>query len=359
MIKFLVYLAIVLFIIAATQLIKVFELATVLKGGDNSQKANEKDNRLQGRLFLLFLIAFYAFVIWECWEYKDMLLPESASAHGKNIDFILNINFIIIFIVFFVVNAFLFWMAFRYYSTKESKATFYPHNNMLELVWTIIPSIVLALIIVLGLTAWNDIMMKPIDPKNSINIELYAKQFDWTARYGGKDNTLGKAHYRLIDDGANNSLGLDTTDAANFDDIIVKNEFHIPKGKEINFTFRSRDVIHSAYFPHFRAQMNCVPGMTTSFHFLPEITTAEMRQKTGKPDFDYILLCNKICGASHYNMQMKIVVDTPEDYQKWLATQTAFRQPATPTSPATADNTNQKTEKETETAASTDKAASH
>jgi cytochrome c oxidase subunit 2 len=78
--------------------------------------------------------------------------------------------------------------------------------------------------------------------------------------------------------------------------------------------------------PHFRAQMNCVPGMKTEFHFTPTITTAEMREKTKNPDFDYVLLCNKICGATHWNMQMKIIVDSPEDYAKWLAEQKTFKE---------------------------------
>ncbi|MCK6650439.1 MAG: cytochrome c oxidase subunit II, partial [Bacteroidia bacterium] len=103
------------------------------------------------------------------------------------------------------------------------------------------------------------------------------------------------------------------------DDIIVKNELHLPVNKEVEFKFNSRDVIHSAYFPHFRAQMNCVPGMTTMFHFTPTITTEEMRAKTGNDKFDYILLCNKICGNSHYNMQMTIIVETEEQYNKWLS----------------------------------------
>ena len=109
---------------------------------------------------------------------------------------------------------------------------------------------------------------------------------------------------------------------------------------------RSQDVLHSAYMPHFRAQMNCVPGMVTEFAFTPIYTTNEMRDmpfmqekvaninaiRTKKSvdlvanggtaldpyTFDYLLLCNKICGASHYNMQMKIVVDTPQEFKKWL-----------------------------------------
>jgi cytochrome c oxidase subunit 2 len=112
--------------------------------------------------------------------------------------------------------------------------------------------------------------------------------------------------------------------AAGNDDVLVKNEFYIPVNRSVNFTFRSRDVIHSAYMPHFRAQMNCVPGMTTSFNFLPTITTAEMRQKTGSDEFEYYLLCNKICGAAHYNMKMVIKVVSEEEYNNWISEQKTF-----------------------------------
>ena len=92
--------------------------------------------------------------------------------------------------------------------------------------------------------------------------------------------------------------------------------------------------------PHFRAQMNCVPGMVTEFGFTPKYTTEEMRMQSEVVDktreinkirkakgeeetyeFDYLLLCNKICGASHYNMQMKITVVEQEEYDKWIAQQ--------------------------------------
>jgi cytochrome c oxidase subunit 2 len=208
------------------------------------------------------------------------------------------------------------------------------------MIWTIVPAVVLAFIIIFGLKYWNEITDRSNDP-NKITIELYAKQFDWTARYAGFDKTLGSTDYRQIDGG--NVVGMDTLDPAGNDDIIVKNEFHIPVNKEIEFKMRSRDVIHSAYMPHFRAQMNCVPGMVTEFKFTPSKTTAEMRkdpyviqlmkginevrEKRGEEpvEFDYILLCNKICGASHYNMQMTIIVESEKDYKDWLLTQPRFK----------------------------------
>jgi cytochrome c oxidase subunit 2 len=150
---------------------------------------------------------------------------------------------------------------------------------------------------------------------------------------------LGNTNYKLITD--QNPLALDTTDTHGFDDKLVKGEFHIPVGKRVLFKFRSRDVIHSAYMPHFRAQMNCVPGMETQFHFVPTITTAEMRTKLGKPEFDYVLVCNKICGEVHYNMQMKIVVESESQYNQWLASQAAFKgQPEATPAASTAESSN-------------------
>ena len=104
------------------------------------------------------------------------------------------------------------------------------------------------------------------------------------------------------------------------DDIMTK-ELHLPVGKQVLLQFRSQDVIHSAYLPHFRVQMNCVPGTTTQFAFTPTITTKEMKKELDDDSFEYVMLCNKICGAAHYNMQMKVVVETEEEYNEWLESQ--------------------------------------
>ena len=108
------------------------------------------------------------------------------------------------------------------------------------------------------------------------------------------------------------------------DDQVVKGEFHLPVGREVEFVFRSRDVIHSAYMPHFRAQMNTVPGVPTRFKMTPTITTDSMRMVLENPDFDYVLLCNKVCGAAHFNMQMKVVIESQESYDAWISEQGEF-----------------------------------
>jgi cytochrome c oxidase subunit 2 len=337
MIKFLVYVAIILTVLAIGYLVRVFELASSLKG-KKTEEITEKDNRLMSRLMLLFLFCFFAFVLWNLKSYVPRMLPVAASEHGSTLDWLFNFNMAILFFVFAITHILLFYFAYKYYGRKDNVATYLAHDNKLEMIWTVIPAIVLAVIIIFGLKSWNKITSTAA--ADATIVEIYGKQFDWTARYAGVDNKLGEANYKLIS--ADNELGLDSTSQEGMDDIVVKNEIHLPVGKEIEFKFRSRDVIHSAFFPHFRAQMNVVPGMVTMFHFTPTITTDSMRRnpevigqyrdinkirvKRGdKPaEFDYVLLCNKICGNSHYNMQMTVVIDTEEDYKKWLATKKTF-----------------------------------
>ncbi|MBI2269152.1 MAG: cytochrome c oxidase subunit II [Bacteroidetes bacterium] len=337
MIKLLVYVAIVLLIITIAQLVRVFELAAELKGSKNNE-VTYKDHRNQGRMMFGFLFLFMAFCLWQCVKYKDSILPESASVHGVDLDWLMWFNMSFIGIVFVILNILLFYFTYKYYSRPDQQATYYPHNNKLELIWTIVPAAALAVIIILGIKMWNTITEPAAN--DAIIIELYAKQFDWSARYAGKDNQLGHSSYKNI--GGANALGMDTLDAKGMDDIIVRNELHIPLGKQVEFKINSRDVIHSAFMPHFRIQMNAVPGMVTSMHMTPSITTEEMRKRPEVIDqmkrinnlrakngldpyeFNYILLCNKICGASHYNMQMNVVVDTPDQYEIWLAKQKPF-----------------------------------
>jgi cytochrome c oxidase subunit II len=341
MTSILVILILILLSVAIWQLVKIFDL-TQIGFSDNSQVASEKDNNVNGYLMFAFLGFIYVFTLYSMFKWGHFVLGTPASEHGPEIDTLMNISLIIIFIVQTITQALLHYFSFKYRGKKESKAVFFADNDKLEFVWTFIPVIVLTVLILYGLFAWNSIMF--VDEEEDVMVvELYAKQFGWEARYAGKDNVLGKANVRYIE--GINTLGVDVNDPNAQDDIVV-NELHLPKGKKVLFKIRSQDVLHSAYMPHFRAQMNCVPGMVTQFAFVPTVTTAEMRQdpaiqekvtninkirakksealaaKGEEPldpyTFDYLLLCNKICGASHYNMQMKIVVDTPEEFKLWL-----------------------------------------
>jgi cytochrome c oxidase subunit 2 len=333
--SFLVLLAIVLLIVAGHQLLRIIELSRGLKKTREWQ-LTDSDNSMMGKAMLIFMILFFLFFFWQIARWYDRSLPPAASEHGVKVDALWDANIYLITVIFLLTNFFLFWFAYKYRGNSANKAVYYPHNNKLEMVWTVIPAVALAFIIIFGLKYWNEIMEDATDP-NRVIVELYGKQFDWTARYTGKDGKLGTTDFRQIS--GSNSVGLDTTDLTGKDDILARNEFHIPVGREIELQIRSRDVIHSVYLPHFRAQMNAVPGMITYFKFKPTKTTAEMRKDpyvikmmaginkqraldgNDPVEFDYLLLCNKICGVSHFNMQMNVVVDTEADYNAWISKQ--------------------------------------
>jgi cytochrome c oxidase subunit 2 len=342
-------LSIVIFVtIAIWQMVKIFDLSQV--GTNNNQIATDKDNKVNGYLMMAFLVFIYAITIFSVVKWGDLpLLSNSASEHGPTIDKLLIASLIIIFIVQTVTQFLLHYFAYKYRGEKGKKALFYADNNTLEAVWTIIPVIVLAGLIISGLFAWTNIMNPDFEDEDPIVVELYAQQFNWKARYAGTDNVLGEANVRLIDIDRANILGVDENDPYAQDDVIVT-ELHLPVNRPVIFKMRSQDVLHSAYMPHFRAQMNCVPGMVTQFAFTPTITTQEMRENPDiqdkvarinqirldnqeevlergqelRYDFDYLLLCNKICGKSHYNMQMKIIVETQDEFDEWMAQQTVF-----------------------------------
>ena len=375
--KLLLILVIILAVIGIAQIAKVYQLSMNI-GNKREEDISPTANRINGNLLIIFMVALFAFFIWELIAYQDILLPVAASEHGVELDMLMNFNWLILFIVFFGVNFLLFYFAKKYSYDPNRKALYLAHNNKLELVWTVIPSIVLAIVIIYGLRTWNEITNFD-GGEDSLVVELYARQFDWTARYPGDDDVLGDFNFTLTT--GQNPLGVITNEniperiaelekeiaknedlMANTilpdkqmkmlkektgmrrrqmakivaykesgrdfshadDDIVVRGEFHIPIGKEVRFSIRAGDVIHSMYMPHFRAQMNAVPGMTTYFKFTPTITTDSMRTILDDPEFHYVLLCNKVCGSAHYNMQMNIVVDTEEDYDKWVVNQKTF-----------------------------------
>ena len=337
---FLIIVVAILGIIALAQIVRVFELSSDLKkGGEDSNDVNDKDNNIQGILLGIFGVLLVGSFIAMLIVYDKVLLPKSASEHGVEIDSLMWISMAVIIVVFFITQPILFGFSFRFRGSKNRKATYMEHNNKLEFIWTIVPAVVLAGLIIYGLTTWSDVMNPVNEDEEPMVIEVYAQQFKWTARYAGEDNSLGYANVRLIE--GTNALGVDPDDVNSLDDIVV-NEMHLPVGKPVLLKFRSQDVIHSAYLPHFRVQMNCVPGTPTQFQFTPSVTTAEMRQEAdviakverineiraekGEDayEYDYFLLCNKICGSAHYNMQLKIVVESQEEYEQWLSEQKTF-----------------------------------
>jgi cytochrome c oxidase subunit II len=340
MMTLLITAVVILAVIAIVQIVRIFEVSssmTETKEEDN--RPSHKENDIFGKAMMFMGFVFVIFTIWSVFKWGKHILPVSGSEHGVETDTLMWITMAVIGFVFLITQPLLFWFVYKFRGLKGRKATYMEHDNKLELLWTSVPTIVLAVIITYGIITWSNIM-NPEFEEEPIVVELYAKQFSWQARIAGDDNILGYANVRMIE--GSNTLGIDPNDINGLDDIVVSNELHLPVNKPVLFKFRAQDVIHSAYIPHLRLQMNCVPGAVTQFGFTASKTTEEMRrdkkviqqiseinelrESMGEDpyEFDYILLCNKICGAAHYNMQMKIVIESEADYNNWLKEQTTF-----------------------------------
>jgi len=299
------------------QIAKASEYVNVLKG---EKKSREQSNRINAFMMLAFLIigligAYY------CNKHlypKTLFAQGSASEEGIMIDRMFMITTAITGFVFLLTQVALFWFSFKYQEKEGRKAFYIPHNNKLEVIWTVIPAIALTVLVVFGLKHWFKITGDP--PKDAMVVEVTGKQFGWIFRYPGADGELGKKHYTMIDDASGNSLGQDWADTKNNDDVMPI-AMYLVKGKPVKLVIGSRDVIHDVGLPHFRLKMDAVPGIPTTLWFTPRFTTKEMRERTKNPEFQYELVCDQLCGSSHYAMKGVIEVVTQEEYDAWLAKQ--------------------------------------
>ncbi len=308
-----VILAIVVGIVG--KILRVYDLTAQMQG-----KKPINWNNIMGVICIVFLLAGLYGSYWEFTEQGTMSLPEAASIHGVKLDNMFTVTFVITVIVFFLTQICLFWFLFKYRGSDKRKAYFYPHNNTIEKIWTIIPAIVLTVLVITGFFTWTAVT-NTTEVKGDINIDLTGHQFAWEIRYPGKDGKLGTKDYKLTT--GTNKIGLDFKDKSSFDDQVA-DTIVLPVHHSIRLNILAQDVIHSVYMPHFRVQINAVPGLPTYFRFTPTYTTEEMRAKVGDQKFEYLLYCNKICGGGHYNMQRVVRVVSDADYQAWVANQKPY-----------------------------------
>ncbi|HEX8549616.1 MAG TPA: cytochrome c oxidase subunit II [Cytophagaceae bacterium] len=309
--------AAVLILVILLLIFRIQTLLGVMKGSSNKQVGTS--NKINALMFVIFLAVGLVAFFWYSSVARDSYLPTAVSDHGIRVDRMFWVTMAILVFAFIVTNIFLFWFAYKYQHKEGRKAYFYPDNHKLEIIWTVIPAIVMAILVYYGWKEWSLITQK--EPEGSEVIEVMGKQFAWQVRYPGKDGELGKYDFRLID--ATNEFGMDFTDKASIDDF-TPSELHVPKGKPVLLRIRARDVLHSVFMPHFRLKMDAVPGMPTKFWFVPNKTTQEMRDELGNPNFNYELACTEICGRGHFAMRFIVVVDEPEEYEAWSKSQKSF-----------------------------------
>ncbi|MBA3674205.1 MAG: cytochrome c oxidase subunit II [Chitinophagaceae bacterium] len=312
---FLVAIVLMIFLLIF-QIAKASEYVSVLKGEEKSRK---QTNRINGFLLVAFL--FLGLIgAWWCNHlyYGKTLFPQgAASLEGENIDTMMWITIAVTGVVFLITQVLLFWFSFRYQENDKRKAYYFTHNNKLELLWTGIPAIVLTVLVVFGLKYWFKFTGDA--PKDSQLIEITGHQFAWEIRYPGKDGVFGKKNFKLTSPENRNPLGVDWNDAASHDDIHVAQIMHAVVGKPVKLVIYSQDVIHDVGLPHFRMKMDAVPGIPTTLWFTPKWTTEEMKVRTGNPNFVYEIACDQLCGKGHFSMRGVIIVESQQDFDKWIA----------------------------------------
>jgi cytochrome c oxidase subunit 2 len=333
--------SLLLIIVVMVQVGKVTELANKLRG---EEEAEQLSNKRSGQGFFIFMVAFLVFCVGSAIYYKNWMLGygphEAASAHGSRLDSLFNVTLFFTGIVFVITQFLLFYFAWKYSGSKGRKALFMPHDNRLEIVWTVIPAVVMTFLVISGLDAWNEVMGDTKEGEEYMEIEATGYQFAWHIRYPGEDGKLGARDYKMIN--AMNPIGQDWNDQKNWDDL-HPSEIVLPVGKKVRVRITSRDVLHNFYLPHFRLKMDAVPGMPTYFVFTPSRTTEEYRQELSKykeyqapsdpavPNsdplwkvFNYELACAELCGSGHYSMRRIVRIVSEEEYKTWLAEQKSY-----------------------------------
>ena len=297
---------------------RIGNLVSLVKGKEEDEVSSW--NSINAYLFLFFMIGSLVAFFWYSYATFDGYNLPVASEHGEVTDYLFWVTMAVTVVAFTLIFIVMFWFTFKYRYEKGKKAEFFADDHKLEIAWTVVPAIVLALLIFSGLRAWNDITDEA--SKDAAVIEVIGQQFLWTARYPGKDNLLGKHNYKMID--ASNEFGLDLSEENTWDDF-KSLELHLPKGKEVKLVIRAKDVLHSVFLPHFRVKMDAVPGMHTTFKFIATKSTADMRSETGNPNFNYEMACTEICGRGNFSKRFPVFVhDTVEDYENWLKSQEAW-----------------------------------
>lgn len=238
-------------------------------------------------------------------------LPEQISAHGGAIDQQLILTLAISGTVFFLAQAALGYVLWRFRARGGNRAIYWHENSKLELTWTVATAVLFVGLGFLGNRVWANYLFSQEVP-DATTVEVTGQQFAWNIRYPGVDNTFGRTDPALINDAQANYLGLDPKDKASQDDVMAQNIMAVPVNRPIRVILRSKDVTHSFHVPQLRVKQDAVPGMGIRVHF-----TA---LRTG----EYEIACAELCGMQHYKMRGRLLVMEDADFRNWLKSRMEF-----------------------------------
>jgi cytochrome c oxidase subunit 2 len=245
-------------------------------------------------------------------------LPPLASAHGGQIDSLIGWIHIFMLILFVGWGGFFLYTLVRFRRSRNPVADYKGvtshRSTYLEIAVAVVEAV---LLIGFAIPLWAT-RVEALPPENeALVVQVTGEQFAWNIHYPGADRVFGRTDIKLLDL-QSNPLGLDRSDPAAMDDVTTVNQLYLPVNRPIIVRLRSKEVIHSFGVPEFRVKQDAVPGLTIPIWFIPTVTTAEMRTRTGDPEFQYEIACAQLCGLGHARMRGFVTVQTAEEFQQWL-----------------------------------------
>ena len=230
------------------------------------------------------------------------------ASNWSQIDDTIDLTFWVTGFVFVAINLFMAYAVIKYRTAPGKRAAYDPENTKLETWLTVFTTVGIIAMLAPGLFVWG----RFVDvPDNAMQIEVLGQQWHWSYRLPGADGEFGDVSAKLIT--KENPFGMDYDDPVGQDDVLISSpELHLPINVPVNLNLRSKDVLHNFTVAQFRVKMDMVPGMVTSLWFTPT--------KAGR----YDLLCEELCGIAHHTMRGAVIVEEPEDFDNWVASNPTF-----------------------------------
>ena len=245
-------------------------------------------------------------------------LPALATAHGGQIDSLIGWIHVFMFVLFVGWTGFFLYCLVRFRRSRHPVANYTGVKSHASSYSEVGVAVVEAILLIgFAIPLWAA-RVGEIPPENeALVVQVTAEQFAWNVRYAGPDGVFGRTDIKLLDL-QTNPLGIDRSDPGAMDDVTTLNQLYLPANRQIILKLRSKDVIHSFGVPEFRVKQDAIPGFTIPIWFVPTVTTAEMRTRTGNPEFQYEIACAQLCGLGHSSMRGFVTVLGPDEFQKWM-----------------------------------------
>lgn len=253
-------------------------------------------------------------------------LPELASAHGVQIDHLMDLVHLLMLVLLVGWGALFVYILFRFRQGRNPKAD---HDGLKSHASTWVEGGVALAEVVLLIGFSIPLYSARVDdlpPEDeALVVRVVGEQFAWNVHYPGPDGIFGRTAPELVDT-QTNPLGIDLEDPAAADDVTTVNQLHLEVNRPVLVHLSSKDVIHSFNLPEMRVKQDAVPGLEIPVWFIPTMTTAGIREARGDDEAGFEIACTQLCGLGHYRMRGFVTVQEPADFQAWMDEQVAAQQ---------------------------------